>query len=762
MLHEILIALLGESGGIIYESNGIFLVREDCDLLTRSEKELINRILRVAGFYKYLENFSQKYGSLNLGIQEEDEINGLYLKSLCKGIKDLLEEYRFRVAAIEQEYLEERAISFPCLLERINSEELEGVVRVVKQVENRKLRGGQLLDLLTGEERCPYMKSIMQRVHSKVLQVFFHQLIAWSVHGNLLDTYHEFFITEQEGDEWTSKFVLDLDMLPESCIGASQAEKVLFIGKAVRVLGNSIKTEEILEFATALREVQNNFSKLLLSQVLERIRKLVNKKLWNLVANKSSLHSHILALKNYFLLARGEFILTFLQESADLLALGPSSTSIENDLNIGPFAQAQSSLEEDPYLSKFRIKLKQSGFECKDFTKVADFSMLGSSRRFNNVVKLGPGRKIGTIWHNRKHPVLPGFSSGFTVKGSPPLNLSFIIQSEKDISGQYVSGATHLDNIENGLAVHFHLNAGVLKVTATVNKKVFLEIEEKMEKTLFDFLINVNNDLLSIEVNKSSLVDKCIPIHLIKLDLGSSAFVGLGSSSSIELQKWFFKHVGVGINTGAQDQWSGLTLEYSAEQPINLMLSNQILDKYMTLFSFLFSLRRAQFVLNRAWLKKMKSPIANREFNNSHSRKGLHLLSQMNFFLENFISYLQVDVIEAHFSQLRKQLDNSEDFEEIRKFHEQYVAGIANQCFLQAPKVVKEVQGIADNCHRLASILESGGDLLRLENEFLAHSKEVFEILSSHKSQHPALGQLLLRLDFNEFYSGFKNQMGMN
>jgi hypothetical protein len=68
-------------------------------------------------------------------------------------------------------------------------------------------------------------------------------------------------------------------MLPETCIGASQAEKVLFIGKAIRVLGKSINNEEILSFATALREVQNNFSKLLLSQVLERIRKVVGKKL---------------------------------------------------------------------------------------------------------------------------------------------------------------------------------------------------------------------------------------------------------------------------------------------------------------------------------------------------------------------------------------------------------------------------------------------------------------------------------------------------
>ena len=131
----------------------------------------------------------------------------------------------------------------------------------------------------------------------------------------------------------------------------------------------------------------------------------------------------------------------------------------------------------------------------------------------------------------------------------------------------------------------------------------------------------------------------------------------------------------------------------------------------------------------------------------------MHLLAQMNFFLDNFMSYLQVDVIEAHFSVFKKMIGESEDFEEVKKIHEQYVAGIANQCFLHSPKVVKEVQEIVKCSHKLSEILERGGDLARLEQEFSQHSKEVFEILSSYKNQHPALGQLLLRLNFNGYYS---------
>jgi uncharacterized protein YsxB (DUF464 family) len=746
MLHEILIALLGEVGGIIEEVNGVFVVREDCNLLTKSEKELINRILKAAGFFKYLQRFTEKYGALNVGIrQDEEELSGLYLKAMCRGIKDLLEEYRHNIASIEQEYLQERAVTIPSLLEKIKSEELGGVLKLVVQVENRKMRGGQLLDIVSIEERCPSMKELMHSIHYKILQVFFHQLIAWCVHGDLSDTYHEFFIKEQEGDEWTNKFTLDLDMLPETVISASQAEKVLFIGKAIRVLAKSISNDEVLSFVTALREVQYNFSKLLLAQVLERIRKTVGKKLWNLVVIDSNLQQHIIALKNYFLLSRGEFILTFLQESADLMALPPRPDTAETDINLGPFIQAQSGLEEDPYLSKFKFSIKQSGFNYEDFTYTNDLYQLANSKKMKHVMRLGVGRKAGAVWHNRKHPILPGFSCHLSTKGTPPFNLTFMIQSEKEISGQHASAPVYSENIENGLVVNFTLNAGVLKIVLIINTKSIAEVEKKYDKNIFKIVIYLEQDRLKVDIDNSLWIEKTIPISSIKLDVGGSAYVGLSSSSAVEISSWAFIHIGVGVNTGVFDSWSGLTLKYTPKPPINLMLSPQILDKYMTLFSFLFSLKRAQFVLHRAWLNQAKSKIVN--------KKALHLISQMSFFLDNFMSYLQVDVIEAHFSYLKKILGESDDFEEVRKHHEQYVAGIAIQCFLHAPRVVREVQEIARCSHLLSDALAKGGILTDLENDFDRHSKEVFKILSSYKNQHPALGQLLLRLNFNGYYS---------
>ena len=218
---------------------------------------------------------------------------------------------------------------------------------------------------------------------------------------------------------------------------------------------------------------------------------------------ETGLSQHIISLKNYFLLARGEFILTFLQESFEIMSLPPRADSAEHDINSGPFAQAQSALEEDIFLSRFRFSIKQSGFNYDDFSYISDLSQLASIRRIKNIIKLGIGRKIGAIWHNRKHPILPGFSSHITIKGAPPLNLSFMIQSEKEISGQYVSAPVYSENIDNGLVVNFALNAGILKVMILVNNKIVTEIEKKFEKNTFRIVIYLEVDKVKVDIDNS-------------------------------------------------------------------------------------------------------------------------------------------------------------------------------------------------------------------------------------------------------------------
>lgn len=74
---------------------------------------------------------------------------------------------------------------------------------------------------------------------------------------------------------------------------------------------------------------------ILFSKVIEEIRECIASRLLHLVVVKASLIDHLKAIKDYFLLSKGEFYQTFLEEARTIMQLPPQTTS-EYDLNIGP------------------------------------------------------------------------------------------------------------------------------------------------------------------------------------------------------------------------------------------------------------------------------------------------------------------------------------------------------------------------------------------------------------------------------------------
>lgn len=83
-------------------------------------------------------------------------------------------------------------------------------------------------------------------------------------------------------------------------------------------------------------------------KVLDAIGDCVAKKLWNLVVKKADLLHHLSVLKDYFLMAKGEFYLVLIEEAWDLLSLPPTSKA-ELEFNLGPLASTASwlALEDD-------------------------------------------------------------------------------------------------------------------------------------------------------------------------------------------------------------------------------------------------------------------------------------------------------------------------------------------------------------------------------------------------------------------------------
>lgn len=213
--------------------------------------------------------------------------------------------------------------------------------------------------------------------------------------------------------DWHLGFHIFLDMLPEY-VHMRVAESILFAGKAIRVLRNpspafqfkdpvynqqipkvdkknqvstgrfpfqkesfvdtNLIGEELLPQSEAdkienmLRDLKESseFHKRSFECAVDSIRAIAASHLWQLVVVRADLNGHLKALKDYFLLAKGDFFQCFLEESRQMMRLPPRQSTAEADLMV-PFqlAAIKTIGEEEKYFSRVSLRMPSFGSAVK-------------------------------------------------------------------------------------------------------------------------------------------------------------------------------------------------------------------------------------------------------------------------------------------------------------------------------------------------------------------------------------------------------------
>ncbi|MBA0795772.1 hypothetical protein Gohar_006608, partial [Gossypium harknessii] len=212
--------------------------------------------------------------------------------------------------------------------------------------------------------------------------------------------------------DWHLGFHIFLDMLPEY-IHMHAAESILFAGKAIKILRNPspgfkfqdalckqqtgkgsqnvhesaahhrfhkkpisgrIIGEELLpqseadKIETMLQDLKESldFHKRSFECSVDSIRAIAASHLWQLVVVRADLNGHLKALKDYFLLAKGDFFQCFLEESQQLMRLPPHQSTAEIDI-IVPFQMGaiKNISQEDKYFSRVSLRMPSFGITVK-------------------------------------------------------------------------------------------------------------------------------------------------------------------------------------------------------------------------------------------------------------------------------------------------------------------------------------------------------------------------------------------------------------
>ena len=81
------------------------------------------------------------------------------------------------------------------------------------------------------------------------------------------------------------------------------------------------------------------------------------------------------------------------------------------------------------------------------------------------------------------------------------------------------------------------------------------------------------------------------------------------------------------------------------------------------------------------------------------------LRNQMSLVIENLWSYFHLDVLEVQWTKLKENFGQIADFDEMRKFLDDYLNSISNQLFLHFPKIVKSIFEIINNSKGFINLL---------------------------------------------------------
>ncbi|KAF7659656.1 hypothetical protein LDENG_00294220 [Lucifuga dentata] len=214
--------------------------------------------------------------------------------------------------------------------------------------------------------------------------------------------------------------------------------------------------------------------------------------------------------------------------------------------------------------------------------------------------------------------------------------------------------------------------------------------------------------------------------------------------------------------------WAALGLAYKVQWPLHILFTPAILEKYNVVFRYLLSVRRVQSELQHCWALQMQR----KHLKSSQSDAvKWRLRNHMAFLVDNLQYYLQVDVLESQFSQLLQQINSTRDFESIRLAHDHFLSNLLAQSFILLKPVFHCLNEILELCHNFCSLVsqnvvpldERGSAQLDiLVKGFSRQSFLLFKILSSVRNHqiNSDLAQLLLRLDYNKYYTQSGGTLG--
>ncbi|KAJ0174180.1 hypothetical protein K1T71_010326 [Dendrolimus kikuchii] len=222
-------------------------------------------------------------------------------------------------------------------------------------------------------------------------------------------------------------------------------------------------------------------------------------------------------------------------------------------------------------------------------------------------------------------------------------------------------------------------------------------------------------------------------------------------------------------NSTVADGWSSIILKYDFKWPLHLLFTPEVLARYNDMFRLLLRIKKTQHDLHALW----------KTYKQSSSFAMCQLHNKLMFLMDNLQHYMQADVLETNFSRLMDDVNKTNDFEKLKKYHATFLADVLSQSFLTVTSsadsdhsgemteslnnpVFCNIMELLKLCHSFCSMSEFVTDkesedyyIRGYTDRYNKLVKQLMQLLVSLRDQPCGvyLARLLMRLDYNRWHS---------
>ncbi|KAJ3037161.1 Gamma-tubulin complex component 3, partial [Rhizophlyctis rosea] len=340
LLRDVIYVFQGIDGKYVkYDASAdSFLVNVETGV-PRSLREIIRRLAEAGWLYRRISAFVEKAKS--------ETGAGLIGQSFCSALNAELTDYYRLIAVLESQITRdgksvEEFAAKGMSLKRLSVWTMEPLHRLRMMSVLIDLckgeKGGSLITAVHNyvHHGDPFVQMFIHRLLSEISKPFYEMLRRWIYEGELEDPYDEFFVAvdSKAGDEnlWRVKYSVRWDMVP-SFLGRDVAKKIFLIGKSLNFLRHSCKTTPTQPFTLSSPKAftYNQDDGKYLEEEIEKRYKAVSKELLEVLFKKFGVMKHLVGVKGYLLLGRGDFVGVLMDELGDALNK-PANTIYRHNL----------------------------------------------------------------------------------------------------------------------------------------------------------------------------------------------------------------------------------------------------------------------------------------------------------------------------------------------------------------------------------------------------------------------------------------------